>query len=305
MIQTLTHKDFADFFGVDQLDSQTAQSIDQGSFGYRQLPESERDSVILTVLQALESGQFDTVSEQRRSLWERNWSSALQRFTEEQHLDAIVPPFFKPITWFRLYQNYVAAVDPRIELDFLTVLRTWIHHQFLQDCHTIYEFGAGSAYHLVQLHRIAKQHRLVGLDWSESAVRLTNEIAERYQLPLSGQLFDLYQPSHLDINSRDAALTVCSLEQVGSRFEPFVDWLVDRRPRVCVHVEPIVDYYDPGQLPDQLAIRYHRSRGYLSGFVDHLNRLESRGRIKILHQRRVPFGSLFHEGYSIVAWCVV
>ena len=98
------------------------------------------------------------------------------------------------------------------------------------------------------------------------------------------------------------ALRNSALEQVGPRHEPFVDFLLERKPSICVNMEPLVDLYDGKQLIDYLAIRYHRKRGYLEGFLPRLEELRSQGRIEILETRRFFFGSLFHEGYSYVAW---
>ena len=67
-------------------------------------------------------------------------------------------------------------------------------------------------------------------------------------------------------------------------------------------MEPIEDLYDEDNLADYLALRYHRKRGYLSGFLPRLRTLETEGKIRILEIRRMFFGSLYHEGYSFVVW---
>jgi hypothetical protein len=67
-------------------------------------------------------------------------------------------------------------------------------------------------------------------------------------------------------------------------------------------MEPLVELYDEQRLVDYLAIKFHRKRGYLEGFLTSLRKLQAEGRIEILEQRRFYFGSIYHEGYSYVAW---
>ncbi len=69
-----------------------------------------------------------------------------------------------------------------------------------------------------------------------------------------------------------------------------------------MHAEPLAELYDENSLIDCLALKYHRARGYLNGFLTRLTELAEEGRIEIIVKKRVPFGSHFHEGYSIVVW---
>ena len=71
---------------------------------------------------------------------------------------------------------------------------------------------------------------------------------------------------------------------------------------MCVHLEPLVELYDEDSLFDYPAIRYHRKRGYLDGYLTALRKLEREGRAEILDTRRLQFGSFFQEGYSLVMW---
>jgi hypothetical protein len=128
-------------------------------------------------------------------------------------------------------------------------------------------------------------------------------IGKTHQINLTGRSFDIFHPDdNLQLGPKDAALTICALEQVGARYEEFLQFLLRKRPRVCVHMEPLVDLYDPDDLVDHLAIRFHTFRSYLSGFLPRLRMLEAEKRLEILSVQRMHFGSLYHEGYSYVVW---
>src|SRR5258707_14365208 len=93
------------------------------------------------------------------------------------------------------------------------------------------------------------------------------------------------------IGADPTVLTVHALEQVGAGWQPFVDFVIARRPRLCVHLEPLVELYETAPL-DDLARRYHRKRRYLDGFVPAIKALAAHGRAEILTLRRTAFSGL-------------
>jgi hypothetical protein len=97
-------------------------------------------------------------------------------------------------------------------------------------------------------------------------------------------------------------LTMCALEQIGDKHEEFLQFLLRQSPALCINMEPICELYDEDNLLDHLAIRYHKQRGYLEGYLSRLRQLESQGRLTILKAQRVFFGNVYHEGYSFVVW---
>jgi hypothetical protein len=95
---------------------------------------------------------------------------------------------------------------------------------------------------------------------------------------------------------------MCALEQIGDRFGPFIDYVLRHKPLRVVHVEPTFELYDPASSHDQLAIEYHSQRKYLRGLLPALTRLEKDGRIRMPYQRRLRFGSRFHECFTVIVW---
>ena len=94
-----------------------------------------------------------------------------------------------------------------------------------------------------------------------------------------------------------------AVEQLGGSeaFKPFVEWLIERRPRVVLHVEPTVELYDSANLIDALAIRFHRKRQYTTGLLPYL---QAHPRVRMLKVERGYFGSLMLEAYNVVLWSV-
>ena len=71
---------------------------------------------------------------------------------------------------------------------------------------------------------------------------------------------------------------------------------------LCVHIEPIVELYDECNPLDFLAGVYHRKRGYLEGFLPHLQALERKKKIELLEVTKATFGGIHHMAYSVIVW---
>jgi hypothetical protein len=145
--------------------------------------------------------------------------------------------------------------------------------------------------------------KIVGLDWAEPACEIVNSMRRLRGWNTEGRLFDFYRPDHsVDIGADSIAFTFAALEQISDGFGPFLDFLLAKRPKLCVFIEPIYEWYDPANFVDHLAMRAHETRNFLKGLPAALQELQRQGRVEILKQHRVEFGSLLHEGYSQIIW---
>lgn len=297
---------FARVFGIAQsaLPAACVQAIAAADLRYERPSGRARDDIILKVLAHIQSGKPTAVGEHRANIWEACWSDNLQRFVDAGlKPESLVPSFVTPGLPVRLDQDYALPASPRYEIGVLQVIRAWLFERFFREVEAVYEFGCGSGFNLVALSQQLPGKKLYGLDWSKSANDTVNLIRRSLGVDVTGRHFDFFHPDGaLELGPRAGVLTMCALEQVGNRHGDFVAYLLGKKPVVCVHMEPLVELYDEANLIDHLALLYHRKRGYLEGFVPALRELESQRRIEILDVRRFYVGSLYHEGYSLVAW---
>ena len=118
-----------------------------------------------------------------------------------------------------------------------------------------------------------------------------------------GRRFDMLTPDlSFEFGPGTAVLTVGALEQIGSNYGQFLDYLLSQNPTIVVHHEPIEDFYGKDNLVDYLGLLWHRRRNYLSGYMPALRKLEQAGRIKILDSKHLAIGDPFHDSASRIVW---
>jgi hypothetical protein len=233
----------------------------------------EDKPMILKCLQAIESAT--RVGAHRQDMWDRCWK------------DTNDPRYFSDI--LRINGEFWFA--PGAEREHLNELRSWLFAKYLDGIDTVHEFGCGSGQNLKALQG---KKNIVGYDWSPAAVDRINAMGGK------GILFDMFKPD--DVEIKGAILTVHAMEQLGNYWDKFLDLLLSQRPAICIHIEPVEEFYDPEDCLDYLSLAYHKKRGYLAGYLTHLRALERMGIINILEARRTHAGGLYHEAYSVIVW---
>ncbi len=303
----LTTDDFARAFGVppETLPAACQELIGATDFSYTVPMGNERDVIVLDVMKKIAGDSQVIGADDRKDVWYRGWQENLSDFIDSGYdPESLIPKFIRPDQVVRLHGDYACPANPCFELDYITVLRTWLFHTYLKEAAAVYEFGCGTGFNLMLLYRLFPGKRLLhGLDFVQSSVDLVNEIGRRCSLPLQGHLFDMLAPDRtFDLASDCAVFTFGALEQLAGRFEKFLQYLLEQKPELCFHIEPTVELYDENILVDYLAACFHRKRGYTQGFLPRLQTLSARGEIELLKVQRLYFGSLFMEGYMLLVW---
>ena len=199
---------------------------------------------------------------------------------------------------FRWNQDYIASADPKLEKKYHEHVLKSIVEQYFYNVDYVVELGCGTGHNLEAIRKQRPDLMVYGSDFTDSSLRCL----ERLQIP--GFKFDLRDsttgslPRDIRNNSsRVGIFTMGALEQVGDKINGFIEFCQSFRPAECVHVEPILELYDPSPPVDQLAIDYHHARGYLKGFFP---ALERQGLLR--SYERSTFGNSFNEGYTVLRW---
>jgi hypothetical protein len=299
----LTYQDFEELVGETVSDHLRTQ-IEEAALRYRPVTAEEHDRSILDIVKVLEEQNLPKAGSDTLDRWEKGWSQNLEMFRKSDKADSVVPLYFGKNRIVRLRQGFVVPLTEAFEYRIYGLILDWLFDKYMRHAPSIYEFGCGTGYNLLRLRKVNSAARLWGLDWSASSQEIIKRMAASFDDAfLLSHPFDYYNPDRgFRLDPGSIVCTFASLEQVGEHFTDFVQYLIENRPSLCVHVEPIGELLNEGNLLDYLSLLYFRKRNYLTGFLDYLAGLERDGLIRILVARRTYTGSFFIEGHSVVVW---
>lgn len=262
--------------------------IDIDQFNFLPLSDEENEQVL---------EHIDThISQVRGTPTQEQWSSAWGDIG-----DCESPTYYKPRFSFGDYgvyrhrQKFVKyKYNKNIESVFHDMLLEKIQNKYLTDIDCVVEFGCGTGHNLKKIRERNPEISVFGSDWAGSS----QEILNRNNIPSWN--FDMTSkqgslPSEVFEYQDICFLTVGSLEQVGSNWGNFLNFMLDVRPKRSIHIEPIVEFYDSKNEVDKLAIQYHIKRGYLNGFFNGVRELD-----ELKFYQRIPFGNTYNEGFNII-----
>jgi hypothetical protein len=303
LIKKLSYRDFEKRYG-EKMSSYVKDRIEKYDFRYRDATKDERDGFIRRNIDVLLDQNIVTAGEHRREDWEGGWGENYTEYSKNNSIESIKPKYFGKYPCVRWNQDYIIPMTEDFEKNSLAFIQDLLFDKYLRNTKSIYEFGCGTGHNLLRIREINKLATLWGLDWAKSSQKIINQMRDSgLDNNIYSANFDFFKPDNqFSIDDNAACITIAALEQVGTNFRPFIDYLLKKKPDICVHIEPIFELLDCNNLLDYTSIKYFQKRQYLWGLLNYLHDLENKGRINILEARRSYIGSLFIDGYSIIAW---
>ena len=270
---------------------------------YSEISKSANNEAILRVLNALNSDLIQ-VGAHRSGDWEKGWQENFENYKQSKNLSDVIPKYFNKIPLIRWKQEWIQPNSPTMEYDMLGLIVNFITDSYLEDFSNIYEFGCGTGHNLLRIRNRMPDVNLIGLDWATSSQALIRQVAVDTSDPkFTGENFDYFKPNRdLKLRDNSAVITVASLEQTGSKFNEFIDYLVEQKPSLVIHIEPMWEPLDETNLLDYLSIKYFEKRNYLNGLQKYIEHLENQGKAEIVKKDRTYVGSFYIDGYSLLVW---
>ena len=299
----IRHQDIARLFN-DKLSDYVKDKISKYKLIYSPLEKEEEEQVIIKIIDTLLDQFLVYSGPHRLKQWEKGWGQNLAELNKEKTTDAIFPHYHGKYEINRLNQSFVKGVSPNYERNMLYVILDYVFDKYLREAENIYEFGCGTGHNLLKAREVNPSANFFGLDWAKSSQKILKQMADTgLARNIKGYNFDFFKPdAKIKLADNSAVYTAAALEQTGSNYKAFVSYLLKNKPSICVHIEPIAELLDEKSLIDNLSIKYFRKRKYLNGYLDYLKKLEKENKIQILEAKRTYIGSMFIEGYSIIAW---
>lgn len=306
---TLDINSLAVLFGTtsSRLDKMAGKLISSLDLGYRNLTGEERDKLILTALTKIHSAATTIAGEHRLGDWENGWQENLDDYIESGFdTKKLVPKYIKTNVPVKLNREYALPNEPDFVYWYTRIFRAWLFQEFLSDYKVVHEFGCGTGHNLMHMAELYPDKELHGYDWAKPSQEIIKIVAEKTGINITGGRFDFFEPDrNIAFFSDHAVLTFGALEQIGSKHDRYVEFLLEKRPGLCVDVIGIHEFYDEENLTDYLSLLYHKRRNYLDGYLTRLRGLEASGKINILKTHHHLFGNPIDDPYSYIAWKII
>lgn len=275
---------------------------------FRELTPEEHAATETEVEAVLADPKLNKAGAEALARWERGWGEILERIESDGvSLENLTPQYFHHKT-MRFQGRYIQPVSEGFEQRLYHYIRQVVYREYLSEAGHVLEFGCGTGSNLLLLHQMFPALRLVGCDWAQPSQEILARIGEETGGDIHGNRFDMFTlqgRENIDIGDETVVMTMHAMEQLGPNFVAFLDYLLEAKPRLCLHIEPIAEFYDTSRKFDQYAYDYHYNRNYLSGFSNKLDELNRDGKITIEKEKRLGFGSQFQEAYSLIVWRVL
>lgn len=302
MIKKINLIDFENLIG-ENLSINLKSKIIEYDFSYEELSLRERDSLILDIIKLLIADETIKAGQHRISDWDNGWLQNHLEFTETGTLDSLVPKYFGKFKYVRWNSEWIKPVSKDFEYNMVKTLQYWLFEKFFNNLNYIYEFGCGTGHNLLRALEINPSAKVCGMDWATSSQESIEKINKKMNTNIFSKNFNFFDfDKSIKLENKCGVYTFAALEQIGDKYENFINFLLMNNPEICLHVEPIAEFLEEDKLSDFLSIRYFKKRNYLNGFASYLDQLEKDQKIEILYKKKSFIGSLYINGYSIIAW---
>lgn len=301
-LNKITKKDLLTYFEVDEqlLSKDVIDFLDKlFPIEYNELNFEEYQEYMTLVLQILNKLSFDID-------FDRNWIVILQNIVDKQKKDVVNS--LKP-TWFRNDKFYV--IDKKfcttntevLDWKYQLAVRNIIFSKYLFDVENVYDFGSGSGINIYLVNQLFEKIKLHASDSSKVSVEILEELNNYLGIDVGYDMIDIKNKINIDIEPNSAVITTSALEQVGGDIDSFIDFVLEKKPKRVINIEPILEFSHNNEF-DNLMKLYCEKRNYLKYYYSKLLQLERENKIKILFKKRTRVGGLFIEN-SVIVWEVL
>jgi len=304
MINKICEKDLENSLG-EELSVFLKEKIKDFDLSYMELDKEENNDVILEILKYLykNTGEVTRAGQHRIGDWEKGWSENSEGFLKHRKHNFLIPKYFGKYPYIRWNKKIIKPCNKDMEYNLVSLLQYWIFEKFIKNCANIYEFGCGTGHNLLRVNEVNPEANVFGLDWATSSQQSIENINKVFNTDFKCNEFDFFNPNYgLSLEKDSGVYTFAALEQIGDKYEDFINFLLENNPKICFHIEPISEYLDDTNLYDFLSKKYFEKRNYLKNFKNYMHKLEKEKKINIIFEKESFIGSMYINGYSIIAW---
>ena len=276
----------------------------------KELSSVERDNCILNICKKLFDAELIVAGPQRHQDWISGWENNYKSYMDSKNTKSLIPGYYNKYPYIRFNSELYKVETNETEHNSVRILIEYISDIYLSNYKSIIELGAGSCHHICQLYENMEGIKnYYALDWSNATQKIASALKDNNHIKnISSLNFDFFNPQWDNMLSKPkgeetAIYSFAALEQIGDKFHNLFNFICkELKPNLIIHLEPIGEILPSNELLPYLSNKYFRKRNYLNGYLDFLHEMQNQKKIKIHLKSRMPFGSLYIEGYSLIVW---
>jgi len=300
--------DFAKLFNttIEEIQLLCGDIVNNYDFSYNEIGGTEKDELLLEIIKKIDSQSLSSSGTNRKPDWEFGWDENLSEFMKHNYdTQYLIPKYFKKNVPLKLFNKFIMPNSNNFEYNYLMIFRSWLFKKYFSNLDSIYEFGCGSAANLVFLSKLFPDKQLFGYDWALASQKIIDLLQKKLNLNINGGNFDFFSPNRdLNFKKNSGVFTFGALEQTGTNYNEFLNFVLEKKPDLIINVECLNDLYNKNNLLDYLALKYHKKRNYLDHYFKRLKALEKDRRIEIIYHTHHKFSNIFNDTHSFIIWKV-
>jgi hypothetical protein len=272
---------------------------------FKYLRGFKKEKVVIDIIKRIFHDNKVVASKGRKKKWQDGWQESFAEYKKTKKELALIPKFYtaRENKYFRLGGKLIQVKDRLFETKMINIHRNWYFKKYFSNVDSVYEFGAGTGFHLLEFAKIFPNKNLYGSDFVQSSVNLLKLISKRNNLNMKSFLFDMTKPNKkIKLCKNSGVYTAGSVEQLSGKVEPFIKYILSQKPKIVLHQEPVIEWCIKNQLVDYLGYLFQKKRRYTDNLLSILRDLENKGIIKIIKTMKSPFGSLMMDGNNLIVW---
>jgi SAM-dependent methyltransferase len=288
--------------GFKILNQELINHIESSDLLYENLQDEEYEAYILEYIKTL-SNDLVKAGESRANQWENGWLENFELFQKSEKFTDLIPKYHTKNNIAKVNGKIVKTHSEHFDYHLNSFFVDSILLKYTDQFKKIFDFGCGTGYHLFRLEGYNPSKQYFGLDWTKSSQSIIETYAKhKNKTNIHGLNFNYFDPDY-SVDVKDSLIyTVASLEQIGENHDKFIDFILKKKPGLCINFEPIEEVLDENNLIDYLTIKYFNKRNYLKNYLTKLKSLEKEEKVEILSVNRLNYGSKFIEGHTLIIW---
>lgn len=276
------------------------------NFKYRILNKNEENFTLTTIVKNILIDKVNINSQLRKKIWNKGWLENLNSFIKKKKIDLLLPKYLDNKKPKRYLGKFIFPQNKNFEYNYFQLLRQYIFDTYLYKYNHIHEFGCGTGLNVLSASKNFPNKNIYATDFANNSIKIVKLISNLYNKNIIAKLFDIKKPDYKYVFHKGSVVcTFGSIEQVGSNYKNFLNFIIKKKPELVINMEPIIDKYKLTNYMDLLSYIFIKKRGYSSNYLVYLKGLEKENKIRILKIQRTFFGGMMMDSYNFVIWKII